>query len=686
MNTANRQRPEPTRNSLLFPALMIVLTAAAALTVRAQTPAPASAPVTAPPPAVSENRDRGDGKPSGQLHRENAPAAPQLPMFLPASAARYEIGDPTPEEQLYLELVNRARMNPAAEAAWWRSTTDPDVLSSYGYFGVDVNLMVSQMAALGVAQPLFFHPQLLEAARQHTMDMYGNNYQGHIGSDGRNPGLRLNDAGYAWNTYGENAFANARRVTHGHAGFEVDWGAGPGGMQSPAGHRLNIHNGNFREAGIGVTNGLRGSVGPQIVTQEFASRWGITPFITGVVYYDFNGNNFYDVGEGIGGVRVDVPGSAFYAVTANSGGYSVPVPTNGIYTVTFSGPNLRASPLNATVADGLNAKLDWSPAYTAPILSGPLTIAVARPNGYTFTSVGGATAYQWKEAKRIVATGVEGGEGGTSNFSSVLSTNYALVQTAVKATGTNAFHLVHPQPVDQYLNLNWILRPGAGGQLSFASRLGWATPDQIARLQVNSGAAWQDLWTRAGDTTAGQSAFSTITISLAPFAGREILVRFVYDHTGGSYYYQTGPGIGWYLDDITCANCEQLIDTHVADLSHTGFSFVPPESADYSLRVRARVGGGYLDWGPASLASASGSAISVRITTMPVVANNRASFNFSLLSGNPAGFVVEAAPSPIGPWDCDTTALIATLVSGSQYRATCATSPSGRCFYRVVAR
>src|SRR5207244_3058712 len=99
----------------------------------------------------------------------------------------------------------------------------------------------------------------------------------------------------------------------------------------------------------------------------------------------------------------------------------------------------------------------------------------------------------------------------------------------VKATGSNAFQLVQPQPFDQTLNLNWVLRPGPDGQLSFASRLGWATPEQVARLQIstNSGATWEDLWSRPGDNSPGQSAFSTITTSLAPFAGREILVRFV---------------------------------------------------------------------------------------------------------------------------------------------------------------
>ncbi|MEY2410747.1 MAG: hypothetical protein QOF48_3417 [Verrucomicrobiota bacterium] len=667
---------------------MIFLGALGASGAPGPIPTPAFPFQTAPPPATFEKKAGNEAwirQPAGDKNGNGNGASP---IFFPASTIQYSIGDPTAEEQCYLELINRARMNPVAEAAAWRNTTDPDVLSAYSYFGVELDLMASQIAALSDTQPLSFHPQLLEAARQHTMDMYLNNYQGHIGSDGSNPGLRINGTGYSWNTYGENVFASARSVNQGHAGFEVDWGAGAGGMQNPAGHRLNIHNGNFREAGIGVTNGLRGNVGPQLVTQEFASRWSITPFITGVVYYDFNGNNAYDPGEGIGGVRVDVPGSAFFALSANSGGYSVPVTTNGAYNVTFSGASMPATPMTVSIVDGLNAKLDWTPAYRAPTLSGQGTIAVARPALFTFTPVGGATAYQWKQAKRVAAVGVEGAESGTNNFTSLLSTNYLCVQSAFKATGANAFHLAQPQPMDQLLNLNWIVRPNAGAQLSFASCLGWATPDQVARLQVstNSGATWQDLWTRAGNSTAGQTAFTTVTASLAPYIGREILVRFAYDHTGGTYYYQTGPGVGWYIDDISCSNCDRLIETQVTDVSQTSFNFVPADAANYSLRVRARVGGAWLDWGPSLLTAASTTAIFVRITTMPIVANGRASFNFSVLNGSPSSFIIEASPGPFGPWSTDGSASVGTLVAGVQYRANCATSPAGSCFYRVAAR
>src|SRR3954451_8242156 len=48
----------------------------------------------------------------------------------------YSIGDPTNDEQYYLELINRARANRAAEGMRLLQTTDPIFLSAYTAFGV----------------------------------------------------------------------------------------------------------------------------------------------------------------------------------------------------------------------------------------------------------------------------------------------------------------------------------------------------------------------------------------------------------------------------------------------------------------------------------------------------------------------------------------------------------------------
>ena len=66
----------------------------------------------------------------------------------------YRHGDPTDSEQYLLELVNRARLDPAGEAA---------------LFGIDLNEGLAA-GTLGTEprQPLALNPQLLASARGHS--------------------------------------------------------------------------------------------------------------------------------------------------------------------------------------------------------------------------------------------------------------------------------------------------------------------------------------------------------------------------------------------------------------------------------------------------------------------------------------------------------------------------------------
>jgi uncharacterized protein YkwD len=281
------------------------------------------------------------------------------------TAQLYSIGDPTNEEQYYLELINRARANPPAEGVRLAATTDPNILSAYTAFGVNLVLMQTQFTIILPSPPLSMNATLLSAARAHSQNMLQNNYQGHSGPDGSlSTRLQNYTSGANGWSIGENVYAYSKSVDYGHAGFEVDWGGSvaTGGMQSPPGHRENIHSATFREVGIGVvlgSNGGSGGVGPQLVTQDFGTVGGLLPFVTGVVYRDLNNNGFYDPGEGVGGVTVTVSNSNSYAVTASSGGYSVPVPGSGSYTVTFSGGSVPTIQKNVNVINGQNVKSDY---------------------------------------------------------------------------------------------------------------------------------------------------------------------------------------------------------------------------------------------------------------------------------------------------------------------------------------
>ncbi len=285
----------------------------------------------------------------------------------------YSIGEPTALEQQMLEFINRARADAAAEAIRLRDTDDPDVVAAMAFFNVDKALLVAQFGQLPRhLPPLAPNARLIAAARLHSQDMLLNNFQDHYSSSNPPPpnrpgdplGIRLQRQGYSLSRAAENVFSFARSAWHAYAAFNIDWGNGGngtiGGMQNPPGHRLVIHGPDFREIGIGIIEGSGASVGPMLVTQDFANEDGRDrPFLTGVAWEDRNGNGFYDPGEGIGGMVVQVPGERFYAVTASAGGYAVPVSADGTYIVQFSGEGLPTWTTLVTVQNGNSVKLDY---------------------------------------------------------------------------------------------------------------------------------------------------------------------------------------------------------------------------------------------------------------------------------------------------------------------------------------
>ncbi len=639
--------------------------------VPGQTP---QAPPQAPPPIHREG---------GAVAKDGGPRDPQI---------LWSIGQPTDEEQLYLEYINRSRANPPAEGLRLATTTDPDVLSAYSFFNVDLNLMRSQFNAIAPVPPLAMCLELLNAARLHSGDMYTNQFQEHTNSWGGNYADRITATGYNWSTVAENVYASADSVWYGHAGFNVDWGYGTGGMQTPPGHRNNIHNSVVREVGVGVVDGTNGKVGPQLVTEDFGVRQSATPFITGVVYYDMNGNNFYDGGEGIGGVAVTVSGSGYYAVSANSGGFAIPVTTNGNYAVSFSGTGLSKQS-TAQVIGGQNCKLDFVPAYQAPVISGPNPATVNQPNSYSISTVGAAIGYDWLTATPASYTAVEGAES-LANVTVVSSSSYSVQAASPVYAGSYSFHLAHPpdptDPTDQLIYLNTSLRPDAGSSLMFFKRLGWAASDEVAHAQISAdgGRSWVDVWTQAGSNGRGETGFSQVSVSLAPFVGAEIRIRFLYECLpNGSYFPQTDPGVGLYLDNIAVSNARFLTGAATNSVpSGTAFTFTPTAATNYVLNARARLPGRVLPWGPSLELSAGAPLPVLQLASKPVVASGQVQVDFTV-SNYRAGitFQLYKAASPDSAWSVDSTATLQTLVPNSQFRFSTPTAGATRSFYRVGA-
>ena len=605
----------------------------------------------------------------------------------------WSIGQPTDEEQLYLEYLNRMRANPTAEGQRLATTTDPDVLAAYSYFGVNLPLMQYEFSTNPAAPPLAMNAKLLAAARWHSGDMYTNQYQGHYQTNGSvimDPGNRIGTNGYSWSTYGENVYSYANSAWHGHAGFAVDWGPGTGGMQDPAGHRQNMLSPNFREVGMGVVDGVNGSVGPQLVTQDLATLSSArnSPLLTGVVYYDFNGNGFYDPGEGIGGVAVNTPGSSYYSVTANSGGFAIPVTSNGSYTVSFTASGLSTQRV-VTVAGLNNFKLDLLPVYSPPILSGPNPAGVSISNTYSFTSVAAASGYDWLQTQLAPYAAVEGAENGLANVTVQSTPSYSVLATDLKASGNYSFQLAHNNPPeDQILTLNPSLLLATNSQLTFAKYLGFSFLNEVARAQIstNGGSGWFDLWNQAGNdgSTSVDTAFHRITNSLAAYAGLVAQFRFVYSFSAGSYYLP-GTGVGLYLDDIGISSASQAVVQTINTVpAGNSFAFYPTNAGNYLLQVRAHIGSRALPWGPADAITATVPPPVISLAGRPAVAGSQVQIDFSV-SNYRAGmtFQLWKASDPAGAWAQDSSATLQTLVANSQFRFTTSTGGATKTFYRV---
>lgn len=97
--------------------------------------------------------------------------------------------------------------------------------------------------------------KLMTAAQRHSQDQADHQNMSHTGSDGSDPGDRIDRVGYEWRTYGENVAWNQKTP----AAVMDAW------MNSP-GHRANILNCAFTEIGVGIAT----SNGPYW-TQVFAA-------------------------------------------------------------------------------------------------------------------------------------------------------------------------------------------------------------------------------------------------------------------------------------------------------------------------------------------------------------------------------------------------------------------------------
>lgn len=293
---------------------------------------------------------------------------------------------PDANEQQMLWLMNRARANPTQEGIWLATTDIANIASARSYFSVDVVMLQSEFAGYASKPPAAFDVRLYNAAKVHSDDLIARDAQDH-----NNQFQRISDAGFSYLQARGNVFSYTQDAVHGHAGFNIDWGSGTGGMQDGRGHRMAIMSidGDYTNVGIAIVSesDAATAVGPLVTTGNYCKANTSQPdhynrFIVGTVWNDLDNDGMYDPGEGVGNVTVMPNSGTYYAVTSNSGGYAIPIVSEGNYTLIFSG----AVDAVKSVAVGAESVL-LDDAFAAPTASCPSCSGGAVVlNGDTFPS------------------------------------------------------------------------------------------------------------------------------------------------------------------------------------------------------------------------------------------------------------------------------------------------------------
>jgi uncharacterized protein YkwD len=274
------------------------------------------------------------------------PRRSNLQLRVEALESRYMAGsiyEPTDQEQLFLELLNMARANPAA-------------------YGASIGLDLSNVAP---SMPLAFNLQLMQAARLHSQDMSQRDFFGHVNPDGLDPGDRIDRVGYDWKAYGESLAAGYDTPADALRALIIDEGIPDLGHRK---HLLSIDSvsATLSEVGIGIVNESSG-IYDDYYTIDSARDYFTSSthdwFLTGVVYNDLDANDFYSPGEGYAGLTVRATavggGAEFTTTTFCSGGYTLELPA-GAYDVTVSGGSLNSDLVANDVSIGsANAKQDF---------------------------------------------------------------------------------------------------------------------------------------------------------------------------------------------------------------------------------------------------------------------------------------------------------------------------------------
>ncbi len=360
--------------------------------------------------------------------------------------------------------------------------------------------------------------------------------------------------------------------------------------------------------------------------------------------------------------------------------------TDTVYSVTVSNVVTAAGTQSytypVTLFDPAVPGADYSPL----VISGPSQPAVNTSNRYTCAPSANpaTTGYQW-----IVSTATNGGfvdnaTHGLTNFTISPAPGYPILTNPPTGSG-KCFHLCHLDPVPQWLQMDELLFVSNATALNFKSRLGYASSDETARVQISTdgGSSWSDLFTETGANGLTDAAFSQHTLSLAAYVGESVQVRFNFDYSFGSYYPEADAAVGWCLENIGVTNSQQLLGETTNATAGTNFYFLPARTGNFLLQVRGVIFTDFpTDFGTAKPVTAVPGAAIIELAA-PTVTGSRVEIDFTLAAGSATGFHLLQADQLTCPWVTNRTAVLTTNVAGRAYQFATTNGPAAR-FFRVV--
>ena len=318
----------------------------------------------------------------------------------------------TAAEQYELELINRARLDPEAEAA---------------RYGISLNDGLAPGTITGDAKQVLAPNERLEAAaRAHSEWMLASDVFSHTGAGGSSAGDRMAAAGYgfagSWG-WSENL---GLMLTTGAVDLEAAIEEHHGSLFLSASHRTNTLNGKMKEIGIAQVQGQFTQAGvtynASMLTENFAYS-GTPVFVTGVAYHDADGDAFYGIGEGIADIGFWASGGG--EVSAAAGGYSVGVNPSGVVDVSVTRGSTTLATLTMDMSAG-NGKLDlvlgaddvWrlELSASATLVSGVADATLLGVADLSLTGHGGANLLTGNSGNNTLAgaggrDGLSGGDG-----------------------------------------------------------------------------------------------------------------------------------------------------------------------------------------------------------------------------------------------------------------------------------